>query len=213
MLALRPLVALFAVSLATAAVGAGCKDPSSDKPKASVSDPTAPSASAAASAVRYAITPANSKVEWTGSKVTGSHDGSFKAFSGSVAYAGSIEKSTVSVDIDTTTIATSPDTLLTHLASADFFDVKQFPKATFTSTSIKSTGGDAYTVTGNLDLHGVKKAVSFPATITATGDAVDAKATFSINRKDFSINYAGKADDLIRDDVLLKLTIHAEKQG
>ena len=129
----RPLVALFAVSMLAAA----CKDPASDQPKASVSAPSGASASAAANAVRYAITPTNSKVEWTGSKVTGSHDGSFSGFSGSIAYAGSIDKSTVGVDIDTTTIQTTPDGLLTHLAGADFFDVKQFPKASFNSTTIQ----------------------------------------------------------------------------
>jgi polyisoprenoid-binding protein YceI len=67
-------------------------------------------------------------------------------------------------------------------------------------------------VTGNLTLHGITKSISFPATITVAGDTVNADATFSINRKDFSINYPGKVDDVIRDDVLVKLTIHAPKQ-
>ena len=44
------------------------------------------------------------------------------------------------------------------------------------------------------------------------GDVVNADATFSINRKDFNINYPGKVDDVIRDDVLIKLSLHAAKQ-
>jgi polyisoprenoid-binding protein YceI len=102
-----------------------------------------------------------------------------------------------------------------HLKSPDFFDVAKFPKATFTSTSIKAGGekGATHTVTGNLELHGVKKSISFPATIKVAGDAVDANASFGINRKDFGVNYPGKADDLVKDEILLTLTIHAQKKN
>jgi polyisoprenoid-binding protein YceI len=44
-----------------------------------------------------------------------------------------------------------------------------------------------------------------------TPDVATVDSTFSINRKDFGINYAGQADNLIRDDVVLKLTIRASK--
>jgi polyisoprenoid-binding protein YceI len=55
------------------------------------------------------------------------------------------------------------------------------------------------------------KAVTFPATISATPDAITVNSEFAINRKDFNINYAGAADNLIRDDVVLKLTIRGTK--
>jgi polyisoprenoid-binding protein YceI len=66
-------------------------------------------------------------------------------------------------------------------------------------------------VTGNLELHGVTKSITFPATIKMSADAVDVDAEFAINRKDFGIVYAGKPDDLIKDDVLIKLEIRAKK--
>ncbi len=205
------LVALL-VPLAIAA----CDDPAKNKPQATVSSVVAapPPPPSTGVVTTYSIAPPSSKVEWTGSKVTGHHDGSFGTFSGAITFDGSIEKSTVSIDIDTTTITTTPDMLLTHLKSPDFFDVQKYPKAQFVSTSIKAGGADGatHTVTGNLDLHGVKKSITFPATITVVGDAIDATATFSINRKDFGINYAGKANDLIRDEVVMKLTIHGDKK-
>jgi len=58
----------------------------------------------------------------------------------------------------------------------------------------------------------VKKSISFPATIQVSPDSVSANAEFSINRKDFGINYPGKADDLIRDGVVIKLTIKAPRK-
>ena len=159
------------------------------------------------------ITPQNSKVEFIGSKVTGSHNGSFEKFSGEIDYAGAPEKSRVSVTIDTDSITADDANLTKHLKTADFFDVAKFPQATFVSTEIKpgGTGGASHTITGNLTLHGVTKSVTFPATINVTPDVANVDANFSINRKDFGINYAGAQDNLIRDDVVLKLTIRAAK--
>ena len=67
-------------------------------------------------------------------------------------------------------------------------------------------------VTGSLTLHGVTKTLSFPADITVGAEQVDVKAEFALNRKDFGIVYPGKPDDLIADNVLLTLDVHAKKQ-
>ena len=146
--------------------------------------------------------------------MTGSHGGTFASFRGTITLVGgAVEKSRVTVDIDMPSVTSAPDKLVAHLKSPDFFGVEQFPKATFASTDIKPGGanGAPYQVTGNLTLHGVTKSIPFPASIAVAGDAVNADATFSINRKDFNINYPGKVDDLIRDDVLIKLTLRAAK--
>jgi polyisoprenoid-binding protein YceI len=195
---------------------AGCDDPAKGQAKANAAAPVASTAGAQASGTTFVIEPATSKIEWTGSKVTGHHDGSFGTFKGAVTLVdGAVEKSRVTVEIDTPSLTAAPENLLKHLKTPDFFNVDAFPKATFASTSIKKGAPDkpgTYDVTGNLTLHGITKSISFPATITVAGDTVNADATFSINRKDFSINYPGKVDDVIRDDVLVKLTIHAPKQ-
>ena len=191
-----------------------CADPAADKTKAVTGEATqTASPAAAAQGQRYLITPQNSKIEFTGSKVTGKHDGSFGNFSGQVDYAGNPEQSRVNITMKTDSLTTDTPDLTKHLKTADFFDVAKFPDATFVSTSIKAGGekGASHTVTGNLTLHGVTKAVTFPATISVTPDVATVDSTFSINRKDFGINYAGQADNLIRDDVVLKLTIRANK--
>jgi polyisoprenoid-binding protein YceI len=196
-------------------LGACDNEPGKDKAKAGVAAPQDTSAAAAAPAdATFAFSNANSKVNWTGAKVTGKHDGSFGTFSGTVKAAGNDPtKSSVTVEIDTASVTSDTEKLTGHLKSADFFDVEKFPKAKFTSTAIKAGGdkGASHTVTGNLELHGVTKSITFPATIKMTADAVDVDAEFAINRKDFGIVYAGKADDLIKDDVLIKLEIRAKK--
>ncbi len=191
---------------------AACSDPASDKPRAVTND-AAPATSTPVAGERYLITPENSKIEFVGSKVTGSHNGSFGKFSGGIDYAAQIEKSRVTIAIDTNSLTADDPKLTAHLKTADFFDVARFPEAKFESTEIRPGGekGATHTVTGNLQLHGVTKSTTFPATISASPSAITVDATFSINRKDFGINYAGAQDNLIRDDVVLKLSVRAVK--
>ena len=211
---MRKYFAIFTLAFAVSMVS--CANPADNKPHATVSEATqTPEAATTAGAETLAITPENSKVEFVGSKVTGSHNGSFKQFNGTIELAKEgVEKSRVTIDIDTTSIVTDTDRLTAHLKTPDFFDVAKHPKANFTSTKIEpaTTASATHTVTGNLDLHGVKKAISFPATIQVAADAVTVNAEFAINRKDFSINYAGQADDLVRDEVVMKLTVKAPRK-
>ena len=192
-----------------------CSDPAADKSRAVTGEAaqTASPAAPAGQATRYPITTQNSKIDFVGSKVTGSHNGSFQDFSGHIDYAGNVEQSRVNITIKTDSITTDTADLTKHLKTADFFDVAKFPEATFVSTAIKPGGekGASHTVTGNLTMHGVTKSITFPATIAVTPDVASVDANFSINRKDFGINYAGAANNLIRDDVVLTLRIRANK--
>jgi polyisoprenoid-binding protein YceI len=189
----------------------GCANPAANKPKATIANAAPESNSAKpAETEKLVISLENSKVEFVASKITRSHNGSFKQFSGTIDLVpNSIPDSRVAIDIETGSVVTDEDQLTGHLKTADFFDVAKFPKATFVSTKIEpsNTGGATHNVTGNLELHGVKKSITFPATIQVTPDSVAVDAEFAINRKDFGIVYAGKADDLIRDDVVIKLSL------
>ena len=128
---------------------------------------------------------------------------------------GKPRDSRVWVEIETASVFTDTDALTKHLQTGDFFEVEKFPKASFTSTKIEpdtAKGSDDYTVTGDLELRGEKKTVSFPANISVTPEAVAFNDEFAIDRKDFGIVYAGKADDLIRDDVVIKLDLNSPRR-
>ena len=208
---MRTRISLTLISMLLLATA--CTDPAADQTRAVTGDAAKVSPTQTVSGQKYQITPQNSKIEFTGSKVTGSHNGGFQQFSGEVDYAGDPQRSQVNITIQTDSITTDDDDLTKHLKTPDFFDVAKFPTATFVSTEIKpgGEGGATHTVTGNLTMHGVTKAVTFPATIAVTPDTATVDSTFSINRKDFGISYAGATNNLIRDDVVLKLTIRANK--
>ncbi|HEU0009758.1 MAG TPA: YceI family protein [Verrucomicrobiae bacterium] len=198
---------------------AGCSDPADSVPKSSASDPakTAPTSggapdssapAAAAQAGKSYIIRSESTVGFTGSKVTGSHNGGFKNVAGSFTVQGGKITGAPEIKIGMKSIFTDTDRLTGHLQSPDFFDVAKYPVSTFTVTAIEGAG-PTNKVTGNLDLHGVSKSISFPAAVQISDDAVAVKAAFAINRKQWNINYAGKANDLIRDNVIIRLDLKA----
>jgi polyisoprenoid-binding protein YceI len=200
------------VIAAIAGLAACDNDPSKGKSQATVSTPAAAGADAKGTPMTFAS--GDSKIDFVGAKVTRKHDGSFQRFSGTVNVVDKApEKSSVTVEIDVGSLKTDEEKLTGHLKTPDLLDVAKFPKAKFTSTAIKPGGekGATHTVTGNLELHGVTKAITFPATIKLGADTADVDAEFAINRKDFGIVYPGMPDDLIKDDVLLKLHVHAKK--
>ncbi len=210
---------------------AACEDPAANKPRATTTNSTsnsavntpvansatnAPSSTIQTQGEALPITPETSKIEFVGSKVTGKHDGGFKQFSGTIDLVNNKpEESKVSIDIDVNSVFTDAEGLTEHLKTADFFDAAKYPKASFVSTNIApdaAKGANNYTVTGDFDLHGQKKSITFPATITVDNDDAEVQAEFSINRKDFGIVYAGKTDDLIRDDVVIKFDLKAPRK-
>ena len=169
-------------------------------------------AAPAAEAITMVFGPETSTVGFVGSKVTGSHEGSFQQFTGTLTLATPVENSTIDVQIVTDSLVSDNERLTGHLKSPDFFDTATYPNASFVSTGITALADNppyTHTLTGNLSLHGQTREISFPATITVTPEQVTATSEFSINRMDFGIVYAGQADDLIREGVLIKLNIVA----
>jgi polyisoprenoid-binding protein YceI len=221
----------FAIAFALAGLSA-CDDPAEDAPAARTAEPSTaePSTAEPSTAEPTAAEPtaepgqpaaealsfsqADSKIEFVASKVTASHEGSFGEFAGTVRLDPSdLTRTEVQVQIAAASITADDERLTEHLKSPDFFDVAQYPTATFRTTRIVAGGeGDAtHTITGDLTMHGQTKEVTFPATLALTDAAFNARAEFSIDRNEWGITYPGMQDDLIRDRVVIKLDLHANR--
>jgi polyisoprenoid-binding protein YceI len=204
------ILALPAALLALSLVS--CENPADKTADANVKDAVAKTADSAAG-TKYVFAP-ESKIEFTGSKVTGKHDGGFKTFTGHFTVKdGAPVGNDHKVVIDMNSTWSDDERLTGHLKAPDFFDVAQFPQTTFDVTEVKKESDSAYTVSGNFKLHGVEKNISFPATVTQDGETVKIAATFDIKRKDFGIVYPGKAEDLIRDEVVIRLDLVAKPEA
>ena len=203
-----------AVVASTLFLLAACGTGFEDKPKAEVKDAPAAAetdkpAAPAAGETTLDVLADSSAIGFVGAKLTGTHEGSFKKFTGSATLKDG-KATSVNFEVDTTSVVTDAEKLTGHLKSADFFDVEKFPKASFASTKIteKAEGDYTHEIEGTLDLHGKKKVVKFPAKVTVADGKASGVTEFTINRKDFGIVYAGMPDDLIKDEVLMKLNLN-----
>ena len=79
------------------------------------------------------------------------------------------DKSRVEVSVDIAKIITGIPELDKHLMGAQFFDVKQFPKATFVSNKVEVMDKTHAKVKGMLTLHGVTKPVELMVTLNQVG--------------------------------------------
>lgn len=200
---------------------AACKSEIDEKPKAKVeaadkgeekkAEDKADKAEASAEAKTLQIS-TDSRVAFIGAKVTGDHSGKFETFSGSASVEGD-KLTALELTVEMSSLKTDADEagLGKHLLSGDFFDAEQFPQAKFTLVGAEAKageGGATHEVSGNLEMRGKANKVTFPATVTISDAGVSAKAEFSIDRKLWDITYAGKPDDLIKDEVALMLELN-----
>ena len=207
----KHLIMLFPAAL----LFASCENPADKTESAVVGDAVEVDAAAdvTADAVTYTIQ-SSSEINFVGSKVTGSHDGGFKTFTGSFTVAdGKLVGTGHRVVIDMSSVWSDNDNLTAHLKNEDFFDIENHAESIFELTGLEETGANEFRVSGNLTLTGNTRNITFPATASVDGESVSIHAKFDINRKDFGIVYSGRADDLIRDEVVIELKITAAPES
>lgn len=105
---------------------------------------------------------------WKHAGVSMQH-GEFTVAEATLKMADNIEKSSVSVVIDTKSLATGFEPLDEHLSSKDFLEVETYPEIKFQSTGVSKTGENTFDVTGNLTIHGVTKPVVLKTEMTHKG--------------------------------------------
>lgn len=202
------LFALFTASL----VLAGCANVG-DAPEAETTTviPTETVEATAFTGTALSLNPDNSDIDWTAAKVTRTHQGGFNVFNGTI-YVDGETVTGLEITIDASSIFTDTDRLTEHLKSEDFFDVAVFPEAHFEATSFAPNAegtGATHTVTGTLTMRDQTNQIVFPAVLDVGADSVSATADFIIDRQLWGLSYPGAPDDLIGDDVRLKLAVSA----
>ncbi|MBL7478885.1 YceI family protein [Legionella bononiensis] len=105
------------------------------------------------------------------------------------------DQSKVNVTVNVADVVTGIPELDKHLKGKLFFDVAQFPKATFVSNKVDVLSDTTAKVEGTLTLHGVSKPLTLDVTLNKVGvnpinnkNTVGFTATGTIKRSDFGIN-------------------------
>jgi polyisoprenoid-binding protein YceI len=202
-------LAVVAVPTFQTAAAAGAASTASDAP--AVRAPAVPQVSS------WVLDPENSSVGFVCKHVLSNVRGMFPMPSGTVTLdEATPANSKVNATIDASLITTGVEERDTHLKSADFFNVAEYPTVAFVSTGVTKSSATSYSVMGNLTMHGVTKPVTLAVTVSAPfehagGTRRGIEATTSVNRKDFGLtwDYPGEGPGIVVGDVI-KLTIDAE---
>ena len=162
-----------------------------------------------------------SVLNWTGSKVTGKHNGRVWLKSGKV----DLEKNSLkggefvidmsSIKNDDLKDPSYNAKLVGHLKSDDFFGVASHPTSTFKITSVKplNKDGNTHEITGDLTIKDITKSITFPAKVDVKGNKASAKGKLKVDRTQFDVKYgSGKffenlGDKMINDEFEIELDL------
>jgi polyisoprenoid-binding protein YceI len=175
-------------------------------------------------AAEYEVDTKKTKVKWHAEKVTGEHDGYVSVKSGSLDYSdGELEGGEFVIDMTSIVNTDIEDKgyrakLENHLKSDDFFAVEKYPEAMFEITEVKTVSGQT-TVHGEMTIKGKTNKISFPAEMSASGDALTATATITLDRSNYDVKYRSKSffdiealgDKMIYDEFTITLHLVASK--
>lgn len=142
--------------------------------------------------------------------------GRFNEFSGNLAVDETdAANSMIELEVKAASVDTGNEKRDQHLRSPDFFNAKQFPVITFKSTEVKKVDEDTLEVTGDLELHGVKKSVTVEVAITGKGKnqqgtaLIGFETTFTIKRSEFGMDYGIGA---VSDDIRITVSVEGMKK-
>lgn len=170
----------------------------------------------------------NSTVFWRASHLGGVQKrfGEIKLKSGEfLVENNNLIKGKVVMDMNSFTVDNFPDgdenedKLRTHLQSADFFDVKNHPTASFELSKIDTTTGNySSLITGNLTIMNVSKSITFKANVSVSNEAISIESEdFTLNRTDWNLTYNMEGtkgvpvDYLISNDMGFTIRVTIEK--
>lgn len=116
-----------------------------------------------------------------------------------------IASSSISAVVQTASVTSSDFEVASSLPDEEWFDVSNYPEATFQSTLIEKGPDDNVLVTGDLTLKSTTQSVNFPMSITVEDDKQVARGEFSVDRREFSIGMDSHADDeYVGFDVIIR---------
>jgi len=144
--------------------------------------------------------------------------GAFTSFEGTATVdTENPANSKVELAIDVPSIETGVADRDGHLKSADFFDAENFPKITFSSTSVERDGAD-WAITGDLTIKDVTKPVTilFEETGSAQDPFGNLRVGFeggtTLNRKDWGLTWNAALETggvLVSEKVKLEFDVSA----
>jgi polyisoprenoid-binding protein YceI len=146
--------------------------------------------------------------------------GSFNEFEGSAVVGTTLDASSATLTIQSSSIDTRNEQRDGHLRSNDFLAMEEFPQITFVSTGVRQTADTTLELTGDLTIKGVTNSVTIPfefegaATDPFGNLRIGFEGAVVINRKDYGITWNAALETggvLVSDKITLEFEVSAIK--
>jgi len=175
-------------------------------------------ASVASAKDTYKFDPSGSTIGFSVHQFLGTTRGKFTNFSGKIEIDREHpENSSVTAQIDVSSIDTRIKKRDDHLRSAEFFNAEKFPRVTFKSRSVKQTGPQSGDILGDFTMHGVTRPITLHVKlltpINETAQTRWGVSTDPINRREFNLMFAPATETVsgISQTVAINIEIEAKR--
>lgn len=155
------------------------------------------------------LVPAQSEIAFTARQMGVPLQGQFKKFDAQIAFdPAQLATSRIAFTVDTGSATLGSRETDAELPKAPWFNVPQFPQASFQSSAIKALGGGKFEVAGQLHIKGTARPVVVPVTLVQSGATTTATGTLTLQRLAYKIGENEWADtSMVADDVQVKFKL------
>ena len=155
------------------------------------------------------LVPAQSEVQFTARQMGVPLEGHFKKFDAQVRFdPAKLATSQIAFTVDTGSATMGSRETDAELPKPTWFNVPQFPQASFQSGAIKALGAGKFEVAGKLTLKGMARDVVVPVTLVQHGTTTTATGVLPLKRLAFKIGENEWADtSMVADDVQVKFKL------
>lgn len=135
---------------------------------------------------------------------------------------GDFDGADISFEADVNSVTTGNEDRDAHLKSDDFFNVENYPKLTFQSTSFDKVSDGKYKLTGELTIRGTTKTVELDVIHGGTvqdpygNTKAGFEVTGTINRKEFGLEWDAVTEAgniVVGDKVTLQLDVQFTRES
>jgi len=165
-------------------------------------------------AFEWHIVPDKSSLHFKATQNNSPIKGEFKKFAGNIDFdQNALDKTHVEIEVDIASVSTSFKDVEDTLKTAEWFDVKSFPKAIFRATDFKKVGDKKYEAIGKLTLRDITLPLTLHFTfekytdkeVIVTGSAILKRTEFGVGQGEW------KKTDAIKDSIDINFKIGAKR--
>ena len=142
-------------------------------------------------------------------------EGSFKKFTAQIRFdPEKPAQAQAKAEIDLQSFDIGFDEAVDEALGPNWFNVKQYPKASFNATQVKALGNDRFELSGDLTIRNQTKPVRFPVILTREPNGQGRlDGTLVIKRLDFGLGQGPwAATNTVANDVTIQLKLYINPQ-